>query len=364
MAHWEERGIVDRETALYRRLRPYLASLCIVTSGGEQELGYQKTLDACGILHNRWKLPPNLYTIAAPFLHRKRLRDVTLFRTHQLDGAWSAAIASRVYARPLIVRAGYLWAEFFERERGWGIKARIASALQSFALRQAEVVVLTTDEMKHHVMRVYGIAAESIHVIPNYVDVGLFRPRPDVEPVAGRVCYIGRLHARKNVIALLRALTRVPGASLTVVGEGGELATLLAFARERRIEVRFLGALPQERLPEEIARAEVFVLPSRFEGHPKALIEAMACGAAVVGTDVEGTRAVIRHEETGLLCPLTEEGLARAIQRLLADGDLRRRLGRAARAFVEREYGLDRIVEQELALLARTGQRRYQHAAP
>jgi glycosyltransferase involved in cell wall biosynthesis len=78
----------------------------------------------------------------------------------------------------------------------------------------------------------------------------------------------------------------------------------------------------------------------------------MACGVTVVGTDVDGIRDVISHEETGLLCLPTPERIAAALKRLLEDAALRDRLGRAAREFVVREYSLERIVEQELSLLA------------
>lgn len=277
---------------------------------------------------------------------------MSLIRSHQLDGAWAAAIASRIYAKPLVVRAGYLWAEFFEQERGPGLKARLASALQAFTLRQAALVIVVTEAMKHIVVHRYGTSPESIHVIPNWVDTDLFRPRPEVEPVDGRICYVGRLHPRKNVHELLEAVMRLARASLTIIGDGDERQRLVAFARDHRLDVRFLGTLPHEQLPAEIAKAQIFVLPSRFEGHPKALIEAMACGAAVVGTDVEGTRDVIRHGETGLLCPASVDGLRHAMGRLLEDADLRRRLGSAARASVAREFSLDRIIEQELTLLA------------
>jgi glycosyltransferase involved in cell wall biosynthesis len=348
---WEQGGIFEREAALYRSLAARLASLRIVTSGGEEELSFQERLAPAEIVYNRWRLPPNVYSIAAPFLHRGRLRDVTIVRSHQLDGAWAAAIASRAYAKPLIVRAGHLWAEFYERERGRGAKARLARSLQAFALRQATLVTLASEDMSRCVADEYGRSPDSLRVVPNHVNTSLFRPRLEVEPIPGRVCYVGRLHARKNLRLLFEALTRVAGASLDVIGSGEEREALAAFARERRLDVRFLGTLRHARLPDEIARAQVFVLPSRFEGQPKALLEAMACGVAVVGTDVEGIRNVVRHGETGLLCPATAEGLAAAIGRLLADGGLRDRLGRAAREAVERTFSLDRVVEQELALL-------------
>ena len=95
-------------------------------------------------------------------------------------------------------------------------------------------------------------------------------------------------------------------------------------------------------------------MPSLFEGHPKALIEAMACGTAVIGTNVDGIRNLIRHEETGLLCLPTVEGVRSALQRLLADEHLLKQLGRKARAAVEQEYGLNQVVSRELSVLLTT----------
>ena len=71
-----------------------------------------------------------------------------------------------------------------------------------------------------------------------------------------------------------------------------------------------------------------------------------------MGTDVDGIRDVLRHEETGLLCPPTPEGIAAALDRLLDDPALWARLGRAAREFAAREYSLERVMEREMAVLA------------
>jgi glycosyltransferase involved in cell wall biosynthesis len=142
-----------------------------------------------------------------------------------------------------------------------------------------------------------------------------------------------------------------------LVGDGSLRSELETLARELRIaeRVTFAGRTPHSHLPEVLNRAQVFALTSRYEGHPKALIEAMACGLAVVGTDVDGIRDVIRHEETGLLCPPTPEGVAVALRRLLESAALRNKLRRAARECVVLEYSLERIVERELNLLAEVG---------
>ena len=353
LTRWDEGGTFEREMALYRALRPHLGSIRILSPGGLEELEYRERCAPIEILHDRWKLSPNLHSVLAPAQHRRALREATLYRTHQLDGAWTGAIASRLFRKPLLVRGGYLWAEFFERENGPGRKARWARRLQGFALRAAHGVILATEEMKRKVVERYGVSPKAIEVIPNYVDTDRFRPLPEVAPVEGRVCYVGRLHPRKNLRALFAALARVPEASLAVIGRGEEGAELRALASREKLDVHFIDRLEHHDLPFHIAQAQVFVLPSLFEGHPKSLIEAMACGAAVVGADADGIREVIRHEETGLLCPPTAEGLEASIRRRLADRELRRRLGTAARGFAEREYSLPRIVERELSALER-----------
>ena len=93
------------------------------------------------------------------------------------------------------------------------------------------------------------------------------------------------------------------------------------------------------------------VLPSYREGLPKVLIEAAACGRAIITTDVPGCRDAIEPNVTGLLVPVRDaEALADAIQQLLSDADLRRSMGAAGREFAEKEFSIDKVVEAHLKI--------------
>jgi glycosyltransferase involved in cell wall biosynthesis len=348
---WEKMGILDRETAIYKELSQYLGSVSIVTSGGVEELAYKARLGNIRILHNRWGLSPNTYSLLAPFLHWSAMRRATIYKTNQPDGSWTGIIAGIVHRKPAIVRAGYLWAEFNRQEGGSGRKAALIDRLQAFSFERADAIFLTTQAMKRQVINAYRVLPDKVQVIPNYVDTRIFHPMPDVEPIKGRICYVGRLHPCKNLDKLIEAVSRIPQASLVLIGQGAQRSELEVLARSQGGNSQFKGMIPHTQLPPEINRSEVFILPSSSEGHPKALIEAMACGVAAIGTDVEGIRNVIVHGETGLLCPPTVEGIVTALRRLLEDESLRLRLGRAARAFVEREYSLAQVTERELAVL-------------
>ncbi|MEW5871403.1 MAG: glycosyltransferase family 4 protein [Chloroflexota bacterium] len=348
LSKWERTGILERELAIYQRLSARLRSVSIVTSGGAEELHYQELLGEIRLLYNRWGLSPNAYSLLAPILHGPALRQASVYKSNQLDGAWTAVIAGAIHRRPVIVRAGYLWAELIRQEGKSRLRAALTSRLQAFSLRSAQTIFLTTEAMRQSVAGNYAIAASKIKVIPNYVDCQVFRPLPEVTSQEERICYVGRLEPVKNLDVLIEALAGLPGISLVLIGEGQQRPELERLAQARQVDVQFQGALPQAQIPLEINRSQVFVLPSKSEGHPKALIEAMACGAAVIGTEATGIRELIRHGETGWLCQPEPGSLRQATQQVLADPGLRRRLGDNARQYILEHFALEKVVEMEL----------------
>jgi glycosyltransferase involved in cell wall biosynthesis len=353
LSEWFRLGILEREVALYRALRPYLAQISVVTSGGERDLAYQERLGDVRILCNRWGLSPNAYSLLAPFLHCRALREATIYKTNQLDGAWTALIAGRVHHRPVIVRAGYPWALNYQRAAGKPtLKGHVIWLLERLALRMASRVVVTTSWFRTYAQERHRVSPDRISVIPNYVDTNLFRPHRSTSAEPRRILFVGSLKAAKNLSALLHAVAQLDDVHLVIAGDGPLGPSLEAQAAALGIHVSFVGRIPNEELPAEINSASAFVLPSLYEGHPKALIEAMACGCAVVGSDVSGIRDVVQHDKTGLLCEPSSDGLATALRRVLAEDTLRERLGRAARTYSVQEYSLERVVRSELAVLA------------
>ncbi len=105
-------------------------------------------------------------------------------------------------------------------------------------------------------------------------------------------------------------------------------------------------------MPAVLASSNVVALPSTYgEGVPKVLIEAAACGRAIVTTDMPGCREIVQHNRNGLLVPPRDSGaLAGALTRLVADQDLRAAFGRAGRALVEKEFAVTQVVEQTLGI--------------
>ncbi len=158
---------------------------------------------------------------------------------------------------------------------------------------------------------------------------------------------IARLEQQKNLFALVEAL-RGTDIELDIIGEGSLRAGLEAAIKRDRPAVRLLGRMPSRQLPERMSQYAAFVMPSLYEGHPKALLEAMSCGMAVIATNVVGLRELIDHGQTGYVCEPTPDSIRAALQAVLADEPLRRRMGENAREMVLRRFTLDRVVDLEL----------------
>ncbi len=196
-----------------------------------------------------------------------------------------------------------------------------------------------------------AVAART-EVLPNGIQLG---EEPDYEGRDGLV-FLGRLTHQKGPEVLIEALRRMPAPPpLRVIGDGDLRPRLEAEARG--LPVTFVGRVPEQRVAAEIAGARALVFPSRWEGFPNAVLEAMERGLPVVASDVGAVRTLVRDGETGALVPPDDPAaLAGAIERLLADEPARREMARRARD-TARGYGWEEHLNRLEALLADVSRR-------
>ena len=126
---------------------------------------------------------------------------------------------------------------------------------------------------------------------------------------------------------------------------------ILKLITEYGLDVTLRGTVPNFELSRILNQARLFILPSYYEGHPKALLEAMSCGLPCIGTDVTGIREDIDHLVTGYLCKTDFESIAEALDVLISDEILQAKLGRNARNYILENYSLDKIIQQELDVI-------------
>lgn len=348
---WDDVGLFAREVALYRRLQPRGVHVTFVTYGDERDLAYAARIPGIDICCNAARIPWDRDAGLPPWLPDETLQAADLIKTNQIRGADVARLAADRWNKPLIARGGYLWSELTARRDGPGSPAhRESLEAENRAFGAAARIVVTTEAMKADVLRRFPARASAVRVIPNGVDVDAFQPAGRRPHESRRLGYVGRLEQTgKNVRALLDVLRSVDEVAVDVVGNG-PLRRELEAAAACDPRLRVLGKVDNDRLPGVLRQWSGFVFPSLYEGHPKALIEAMACGLPVVAMDVPGVRNLVRHGETGWLCPPDSASLCEGVRTVLGDAALADRLGRAARDFASRAFSLERVADAELAL--------------
>jgi glycosyltransferase involved in cell wall biosynthesis len=250
------------------------------------------------------------------------------------------ALAAARFARvPAIVATAHL---FVDLPMG-----RSRRAQQWMVSRGVGGYIAVSHHVAERVRAVMPWPSERIEVIPNGIDVTAFRHdrAEDLRrEVAGDdprplVLTVGRLDEQKGHACLLEAARLVPDAQFALAGDG-PLDDLLR-DRAARLgvadRIRFLGR--REDIAALLACADLFVLPSRYEGLPLAVLEAMAAAVPVVATDVGGTSEAVVDGATGLLVPADDpRALAAAVRRALDDPAGAHRLGAAGRDRARREF--------------------------
>jgi glycosyltransferase involved in cell wall biosynthesis len=228
--------------------------------------------------------------------------------------------------------------------------------------RACEAMVPSRQQLDGTV-RSYLLDRSRVHVVPNGISTDEFRPRSRDEarmklglgPGPMLLC-VGRLARDKGFATAIEALGRIanPDARLVVLGSGPERALLEQTARKAGVSSRvdFLGSKPRAELVDHLAASDIFLFPTeRDEAAPLVPLEAMAAGLPVVASDMGGGAELIESGKSGLLVPPAAVGsLAGAIDSLLADDALRRRMGEAARHRIVERYTIEAMTRQTVAV--------------
>jgi glycosyltransferase involved in cell wall biosynthesis len=307
----------------------------LTTMAGYLRAQYRSTVRAgqeleADVIHGHWAIPTGPAIVAAA----RRLRVPSVITMHGGD----------VYVNR---------AEGYDFPTRWYVKPILRRTLQN-----ADALTAISDDCRHHALNA-GAFDERISVIMNGADLRRFSPlEAEAETTAApaealTVFACRQLFPRKGIRFLIQAAAtlrgRYPGIRLVIAGDGFERPELERLAAELGIAdvTTFLGWVPNEDLPKYFRSAAVSVIPSLEEGFGIPAAEAMGCETPVIASDAGGLPEVVEHEVTGLIVPRGDaNALAAALDRLLGDPALRRRMGKAGRERALRLFDWDRTAAE------------------
>ncbi len=304
----------------------------------------------------RFPWPPLRLLELVIVLGWQRLKGRRDFYTHySFVGALAAwFVAALAGGRVYYWNAGMPW--LYRR-------SRLQEMLFRFIMRHT-ILVTGTNSLKEEYRHRYGLRAERIRVLPNWVTVKRFRGERasarrelGISPEALVLLFVHRLSRRKGIDLIPAIAAEVTkksrNAIFLIVGDGPEREKLKAEIRSRKLEdrVRLVGEIPNRKIPSYFIAADIFFMPSEEEGFPHVLLEAMAAGLPYVASDVGGVREITPPALQPFLVPSGDAArFAKRICAVLAlPPEERTRVSAEARAWVER-YDISRVLPKFVGL--------------
>lgn len=214
--------------------------------------------------------------------------------------------------------------------------SKIARKLNYIFYHFAHVIpVALTEEIKRTIVDEYHMKEDRIPVVFNGINLNKCIPKADYF-VRNKfiVLHIGRFSKQKNHVGLIDAFYLVnlkhPKSELWLVGDGEDRYKIEEYVRSKKLtsNVIFLGL--QENVYQYLNKADVFILPSLYEGMPMTLIEAMGTGLPIVATAVGGIPDMLTNDANSILVKCNTQSISYALERLIDDGELREKIGKKA----------------------------------
>jgi glycogen synthase len=297
-----------------------------------------------------------------------------------------------VHLAGLMVRAAYgvplvVTVHSLEPLRPWkreqlGGGYDLSSWVERTALQTADAVIAVSQGTREDVLRHFEVPQERVHVIHNGIDADFYAPDPatdaldryGVDPSVPYVLFVGRVTRQKGIVHLVRALRHLDPRIGVVLCAGqpdtpeiaAEMEAGVAEARRHRSNLVWIPEMVSRPDVRQLySHAALFVCPSVYEPFGIINLEAMACQTPVVASAVGGIPEVVVDGETGVLVPLElspddpmspaapdryARDLADAVNRLMTDADLRRRMGEAGRRRAVERFSWSSIADQTVGL--------------
>ena len=296
-------------------------------------------------------VPGRLYVWLIPLIHGGVLRNVDIIKSHQIRGSLAAVIAKTVLNKPYISRCGYFASMFARDANPWErMEARLE---ESVALRSADLVCVPNQAHAAIAGEQYGVLSDKLKICPNWIDTVQFAPDPHIQKRPRRICFVGQLIDRKGPLLLLEAVKNIPDLEILIIGKGKQRPQVEQMVRDYHLNAQVLDFVPNERLPGYLNACAIYVLPTRLEGNPKTLLEAMACALPVVSTSAFGANEVFVDQVHGLKCSVGNVKMLReAIETLLDNPAAANEMGRRGRAHIIENFSVEKAVARELAIYA------------
>lgn len=346
---WHNSGLLNREKLLYEEylnLKIYDGIYWFTYGTKDTEIAYE--LQKRSLLHNKIKVfgKPNylpgkignwIFSFVAPIILYRWVNECSIIKSNQADGAWACLISKLIFRKPFLFRTGFSWSSFATHQRS----RRIRRLIEKVLFFSCDISTVSSEGDLRNAIKIYN--AKRIRKNFNYIDINKFHPKSLTRKK--RLLYVGRLSNQKNLLSLIRSLKGLD-IGLDIVGDGELKEKLVSEAQQQEADITFLGTLNNEDLPSIYNQYSFFVLPSYYEGMPKSLIEAMACGCLCIGCHVPGVKELL-NSDTGIVSSSTSTVDIRKALLVAINENHTQKITNAVN-FIQNNFGIKAYLDREV----------------
>jgi len=359
LSRWQDIGQLSREIVICNELAKRVGKYFIYTYGSNEnkylnetdlvQIGIQKQAKFWNYkfipikIFRVFNLIWNIYCVVR---YSGFFKSIDIIKTNQFRGSGFGLFLSKIFNKKLVVRMGY----YHGHISGAGRWRRM---LEKFIFSRADKIIVTDKRAATFISTSYSIPITRLVYLPNSILLQKFKPIEGLQKKYD-IIYVGRLNAVKNLTLLVDSisLSNIPKLKVLFIGRGPQEKLIMKKAASYQIDLEIINRIENSQLPYYYNISKLFILVSQYEGNPKVLLEAMACGLPVIGSNVPGINSVITHDSNGLLCALNQNEIAGCIKSIMSNSEYAERLGKNAQKSVS-DNSLENIISQEEELYSR-----------
>tara|TARA_B100000029_G_C17603450_1_gene966542 strand:+ start:3164 stop:4303 length:1140 start_codon:yes stop_codon:yes gene_type:complete len=349
LSTWKESGYLKREETYYQNLLQAFNNISWITYGVNEDTQIRRGIKDITVLNNENGLTTNQYinTVSKIINHPQNVKKV--LKTNQLSSAYHAYKIHRATNIPYIIRCGNVRNYWILQKK---IKNKVVNWIQlKIALTYSSKLIVPTKQEAQYAQKLFILPKSKIAIIPNFVPTDIFKPNEKPVKQKHLLGFVGNFKTGKNLPSLIKGLSGLPDIKLRLIGNGPQIEQLKSLAKLNGVNLEIIPKQLHEKLPSFLNECEAFVFPSFFEGHPKALLEAMACELPVITTPVYGIKNLIEHKKNGFLCSNTSpQAIREAILEVLQNKALANKMAKTAREFVVNNFSLQNVINKEIKI--------------
>jgi len=328
---WKNTGTLRREIKIFEEIsKKYEINFTLITYGDSSELEILNTNERIKIYpiygnfkHSKNNLIRFIKSIFFAHKLKKDLNYVDVFYANQLLGTWVPLIIKLFTNKPTLIRTGYDMLDFAYKDNKKSYIIFFYKILTFVSLKFSDIFTVSNKTDKNRLEKDYLKYSNKILLRPNWVDSVEYNEINNRHK--NRILAVGRLVEQKNFTYLLNEFSNLKkDIVIDIIGEGIEKSNLEMLAKEKNLEVNFLGSKEHKELMDQYRKYKYFISTSTFEGNPKTVLEAMASGCIVLASNIDNHSEIIDDHINGFLFDLNLGSLKKTYEEVDKNIDLKK----------------------------------------